>query len=138
MLNTNHTYQRKTIAQWLEAYEKGFNEDNLVEEAGWICWQNEVSDLVARMPMMYETVKLIADSGKFDVNAFYVRLKEVSYFSANDIVYANVIISQELNQLPVLVLTPDINGVSELFLINNKHKVVGTMEEMKAAIVENF
>lgn len=138
MLNTNHTYQRKTIAQWLEAYEKGFNEDNLVEEAGWICWQNEVSDLVARMPMMYETVKLIADSGKFDVNSFYVRLKEVSYFSANDIVYANVIISQELNQLPVLVLTPDINGVSELFLINNKHKVVGTMEEMKAAIVENF
>jgi len=138
MLNTNHTYQRKTIAQWLEAYEKGFNESNLVEEAGWICWQNEVSDLVARMPMMYETVKLIADSGKFDVNAFYVRLKEVSYFSANDIVYANVIISQELNQLPVLVLTPDINGVSELFLINNKHKVVGTMEEMKTAIVENF
>lgn len=138
MLNTNHTYQRKTIAQWLEAYEKGFNENNLVEEAGWICWQNEVSDLVSRMPMMYETVKLIADSGKFDVNAFYVRLKEVSYFSANDIVYANVIISQELNQLPVLVLTPDINGVSELFLINNKHKVVGTMEEMKAAIVENF
>lgn len=138
MLNTNHTYQRKTIAQWLEAYEKGFDENNLVEEAGWICWQNEVSDLVARMPMMYETVKLIADSGKFDVNAFYVRLKEVSYFSANDIVYANVIISQELNQLPVLVLTPDINGVSELFLINNKHKVVGTMEEMKVAIVENF
>lgn len=138
MLNTNHTYQRKTIAQWLEAYEKGFNESNLVEEAGWICWQNEVSDLVARMPIMYETVKLIADSGKFDVNAFYVRLKEVSYFSANDIVYANVIISQELNQLPVLVLTPDINGVSELFLINNKHKVVGTMEEMKTAIAENF
>lgn len=138
MLNTNHTYQRKTIAQWLEAYEKGFDEKNLVEEAGWICWQNEVSDLVTRMPMMYETVKLIADSGKFDVNAFYVRLKEVSYFSANDIVYANVIISQELNQLPVLVLTPDINGVSELFLINNKHKVVGTMEEMKVAIVENF
>lgn len=138
MLNTNHTYQRKTIAQWLEAYEKGFDENNLVEEAGWICWQNEVSDLVVRMPMMYETVKLIADSGKFDVNAFYVRLKEVSYFSANDIVYANVIISQELNQLPVLVLTPDINGVSELFLINNKHKVVGTMEEMKVAIVENF
>lgn len=138
MLNTNHTYQRKTIAQWLEAYEKGFNESNLVEEAGWICWQNEVSDLVARMPMMYETVKLIADSGKFDVNAFYVRLKEVSYFSANDIVYANVIISQKLNQLPVLVLTPDINGVSELFLINNKHKVVGTMEEMKTAIAENF
>lgn len=139
-IGTCFEHTKTSINQWIENYNQGLchsKDLESVKQAGWICWEN-IENLPVEVKKINDALKIIAESGKFDNDNFFVRLKEVPVFGRETRTYANVIISQELNNLPVIIFTPDQNGVSELFLISNKHKVTGTMEDIKVYLNNQF
>jgi len=139
-IGTCFEHTKTSINQWLESYKQGLlhcNDSESIKVAGWICWENE-KNLPDEVKKIHEAVCVIAASGKFDNDNYFVRLKEVPVFGRENRTYSNVVISQELNNLPVIILTPDQNGVSELFLISNKHKVAGSMQDIENYLINEF
>ena len=49
-----------------------------------------------------------------------------------------MIFSQDPNMLPVLIITPDKKGRSELFLISNKYARAGTMQDINEELLKHF
>ena len=87
---------------------------------------------------MGRAIKMVQETGKLNENEIFIRLKEVPKFGREHYNYANVIFYQELNNTPIIVLTPDYEGHSELFLINNKHKVTGSLDDIKDYLIKDF
>lgn len=127
---------KPTMKVWIENYETN-KFDNFADlknnkKCNWFCWQNE-DNLPGYMQGLYEAIKALYSTEKLSAEDFYVTLKEVETFSAKSILYANVIISQEKNNLPVVILTPDYSGNNTnnvLFVIQNKNRIEGSLEDM--------
>lgn len=137
---TNFDYQKKSIKEWVNAYENGeFNcvNDESIHAAGWLMWE-EPEALKDHVKELYKAIKMVQETGKLNENEIFIRLKEVPKFGREHYNYANVIFYQELNNTPIIVLTPDYEGHSELFLINNKHKVTGSLDDIKDYLIKDF
>lgn len=137
---TNFGKKHKSINEWILAYENNlFNLDTIenIHSADWIMWESS-EDLKKYMEGMYKAIKMVRDTNKFDSNEVFVTLKEVPVFGSENYNYANVIFSRDPNMLPVIMVTPDKKGRSELFLISNKHAKSGTLEELKEEIINSF
>jgi len=127
---------KPTMKAWIENYETN-KFDNFADlknnkNCNWFYWQDE-NNLPKYMQGLYEAIKALYSTEKLSAEDFYVTLKEVETFSAKSILYANVIISQEKNNLPVVILTPDYSGNNTnnvLFVIQNKNRIEGSLEDM--------
>lgn len=127
---------KPTMKSWIENYETN-KFDNFFDlknnkKCNWFGWQSE-DNLSGYMQGLYEAIKALYSTEKLSAEDFYVTLKEVETFSAKSILYANVIISQEKNNLPVVILTPDYSGENKknvLFVIQNKNRIEGSLEDM--------
>lgn len=137
-MNYNNDQTNKpTINHWLTAYEKDhFNNNvNLHEnpDCNWFSWLNKDS-LSVYIQQMNEVLSHLSKTAKFNTDEdFFVTLKEVSNFSQLHGEYANIIISKKVNKMPFLIITPDYSGENknvELFVIQNKHKIVGSIQEI--------
>lgn len=137
---TNFDYNKKSIKEWLISYEKGefsCESEESINAAGWLMW--EVTEtLKEHIKALYSAIKMVQETGKLNEDEIFIRLKEVPKFGRENYNYANVIFYQELNNLPILVLTPNYEGNSELFLINNKHKVTGRLDDIKDYLIKDF
>lgn len=137
---TNFDYQKKSIKEWVHAYEAGdlkCDGEASIHAAGWLMWE-EPEALKEHIKALYEAIKMVQETGKLNEDEIFIRLKEVPKFGRENYNYANVIFYQELNNIPILVLTPDYEGHSELFLINNKHKIAGSLDDIKDYLIKDF
>lgn len=137
---TNFDYQKKSIKEWVNAYENGdfkCDDEASIHAAGWLMW-GEPEALKDHVKELYKAIKMVQETGKLNENEIFIRLKEVPKFGRENYNYANVIFYQELNNTPIIVLTPDYEGHSELFLINNKHKVTGNLDDIKDYLIKDF
>lgn len=137
---TNFDYNKKSIKEWIKSYESGefhCKNEASIHSAGWLMWE-QPKDLPKHIEALYEAIKMVQSTGKMNENEIFIRLKEVPKFGRENYNYANVIFYQELNNTPIIVITPDYEGHSELFLINNKHKVTGSLNEIKDYLVNDF
>lgn len=138
--HTNFGQKHKSVNQWLAAYENGdfhLSDDENIKKADWTMWSNS-NALKGYMDGLYQAVKMVKESCKFNSNELFVSFKEVPVFGREDYYYANVIFSQDPNMLPVLIITPDKKGRSELFLISNKYARAGTMQDIKEELLKHF
>lgn len=137
---TNFDYDNKTINQWLSCYERGdfhCNDENSIHQAGWLMW--EITETLKKeIENLYKCVKIAKDSGKFNPDETFVRLKQVPQFGREDYNYCNVIFYQNPHNIPVIIITPDYKGKTELFVINNKNKVVGDMDAITTYLKNEF
>lgn len=137
---TNFDYDNKTINQWLSCYERGdfhCNDENSIHQAGWLMW--EITETLKKeIENLYKCVKIAKDSGKFNPDETFVRLKQVPQFGREDYNYCNVIFYQNPHNTPVIIITPDYKGKTELFVIKNKNKVVGDMDEIANYLKKEF
>lgn len=127
------------INQWLSYYEQGdfhCRDHQKICQAGWLMWeitetlQNEIEKL-------YQCVKVAKESG-INVDKTFVRLKQVPQFGRKEYNYSDVIFYQNPHNTPVVIITPDYKGKTELFVIANKHKVVGSLNEISDYLKNNF
>lgn len=134
---------KPTMKAWIENYEK----DQFAQcadlknnaDCNWCYFQNE-KNLAGYMPFLYEVIKALHATEKLSHEDFYVTLKEVETFAAKSVVYANVIISQEKNNLPVVIVTPDYTGEDKkntLFVIQDKNRIEGSLREITDYINNN-
>lgn len=128
-----------TISQWVENYNIGnFKEKNekTFKDSGWISIEDE-EEAFNDLPLISKAINIIIDSGNIPADKYFVTLKQVPFFGCKNGNYSSIIISQELNSLPVIMITPN-EEKAELFLINNKHKVVGSLDDIKKYLTEEF
>lgn len=138
--HTNFGQKHKSVNQWLAAYENGdfhLNDIESIKSADWIMWECS-EKLESYMEGMYQAIKMVKDTGRFNPDETFVSLKEVPVFDSENYNYANVIFSQDPNMLPVLIITPDKKGRSELFLISNKYARAGTMQDINEELLKHF
>lgn len=133
----NEITNRPTIKAWVESYINGkFNVDkdiHKISECNWFSWANE-NNLVDYMPEIFNVINAISKTNKFSGEEdFFITLKEVTTYSHPATDYANIIISQKTNNIPVLIITPDFTGKNEkveLFVISNKDKKIDSVENI--------
>jgi hypothetical protein len=130
---------KNTISQWVENYNSGLfdkKNDETFKLSGWISIEDE-NEAFEDFKIIAKAINLIIESGSIPPEKYFVTLKQVPFFGCKNGNYSSIIISQELNSLPIIMISPSENN-SELFLINNKHKVVGTLEDIKCYLSEEF
>lgn len=83
------------------------------DAAGYWCGKSQKHWKIS-MGDLYKAIKMVQETGKLNENEIFIRLKEVPKFGRENYNYANLVSYQELNNTPIIVLTPDYEGHSEL------------------------
>ena len=130
---------KNTLSQWIENYKSGSfdcKNDETLKKSGWISIEDE-NEAFNDFEIIAKAINAIIDSKSIPADKYFVTLKQVPFFGCRNGNYSSIVISQELNSLPVIMISPHEEN-AELFLINNKHKVVGTLEEIQHYLKEEF